>query len=104
MHSDIDANNRPLRSHFTNVDDIQLMSMRDVLRTIGSVRAWCERYGAELGHEAARSAQVARMITLGCGGRLAVWGTTTVPQEEHGTRWIAFAAEYGFDLETYGRL
>jgi len=78
--------------------------MEDVLRTIGSAEDWCEKYGAELRHEAARSAQVARMITLGCGGRLAVWGATTVPQDEHGTWWIANAAQYGMDLETYRRL
>jgi len=75
--------------------------MEDVLRTIGSVEDWCEKYGAELGHEAARSAQVARVIMLGCGGRLAVWGATRVPRDVHGKWWIAFTAEYGLDLETY---
>ena len=78
--------------------------MADVLRTVGSVEDWCEKYGAELGHEAARSAQVARVIRLGCRGRLAAWGTTTVPRDQHGTWWIAFAAEFGNDLETYRRL
>jgi len=44
------------------------------------------------------------VIMLGCGGRLAVWGATTVPRDIHGTWWIAFAAEYGLDLETYRSL
>ena len=75
--------------------------MEDVVRNVGSVENWCEKYGAELGHEVARSAQVARVIMFGCGRRLAVWGATTVPRDIHGTWWIAFAAEYGLDLETY---
>ena len=30
---------------------------------------------------------------------MAVWGTTTVPHDEHGTWWIANAAQYRMDLD-----
>ena len=85
-----------------NIEDMRVTPMEDALRAIGSVEDWCEKYGAELDHETARSAQVARVIMLGCGGRLTVWGATdNVPREIHGTWWIAFTGECGLDLETY---